>query len=243
MVGGGPYHILAKPGDVAERVLAVGDPARVNQVVELLEDPKPVNLHRGFPVYTGGYQGLKISVACHGIGGPSSAIVFEELRMLGAKIIVRLGTAGGLLPDMEPGEIVIPDAVACSSSYGVLAAYAPSVHLPLAPNYEVLEPIVQEARQRKIKFRIGAIISNDAFYAESHEFARLWAERGAIAIEMECAALFGVSRMRGFKAGAILILSNNVVKETPILTADKLKKNVKEAAGIVLEAFKKMEAD
>ncbi|MCS7132474.1 MAG: purine-nucleoside phosphorylase [Aigarchaeota archaeon] len=237
---GGPYHILAKPGDIAERVIAVGDPARVDQVSSLLEDPRPVNVHRGFPVYTGIYGDVRVSVACHGIGGPSSAIAFEELRMLGAKTIVRLGTAGGLLPEMETGEIVIPDAAACSSSYGVLATYAPGVHLPLAPNYEVIEMIVQEARNRGLKFRMGAVVSNDAFYAESKEFAEEWRKRGVIAIEMECAALFGVARIRGFKAGAVLILSNNVVRETPILTAEKLQESVEKAARIILEAFNKL---
>ena len=237
---GGPYHILAKPEQIAEKVIAVGDPARVEQVAALLEDKKPVNLHRGFPVYTGTYDDVRVSVACHGIGGPSSAIVFEELRMLGAKIIVRLGTAGGFLPEMEAGEIIIPDSAACFSTYGVLATYAPGVHLPLAPNYEVLEALVQEAEKQKIDFRIGAVISNDAFYAESKEFAEEWRKRGVIAIEMECAALFGVARIRGFKSGAVLILSNNVVKETPILTAEKLQESVEKAAKIILGAFKKM---
>jgi len=237
---GGPYHILAKPEDIAEKVIAVGDPARVEQVAALLEDKKPVNLHRGFPVYTGTYDDVRVSVACHGIGGPSSAIVFEELRMLGAKVIVRLGTAGGFLPEMAAGEIIIPDSAACFSTYGVLATYAPGVHLPLAPNYEVLEALVQEAERQKIDFRIGAVISNDAFYAESKEFAEEWRKRGVIAIEMECAALFGVARIRGFKSGAVLILSNNVVKETPILTAEKLQESVEKAAKIILGAFKKM---
>ena len=240
---GGPYHILAKPEDIAERVIAVGDPARVEQVAKLLDESKPVNLHRGFPVYTGTYDGMRVSIACHGIGGPSASIVFEELRMLGARLIVRLGTAGGFLPEMEPGELVIPDAVACFSTYGVLATYAPGVHLPLAPNYEVIEALVQEARKQKVDFRIGAVISNDAFYAESKEFAEEWRRRGVIAIEMECAALFGVSRMRGIKSGAVLILSNNVVRETPILTADKLQKSVEKAAKIILEAFKKIKVD
>jgi len=238
---GGPYHILAKPEDIAERAIAVGDPARVEQVSKLLDGCRPVNLHRGFPVYTGRYDGMRVSVACHGIGGPSASIVFEELRMLGARLIIRLGTAGGLLPEMEPGELVIPDAVACFSTYGVLATYAPGVHLPLAPNYEVIEALVNEARRIGVGFRIGAVVSNDAFYAESREFAEEWRRRGVIAIEMECAALFGISRIRGIKSGAILILSNNVVRETPILTADKLEKSVEEAARIILEAFKRID--
>jgi len=62
-----------------------------------------------------------------------------------------------------------------------------------------------------------------------------------IAIEMECAALFGVSRLRGFKSAAVLILSNNVVRETPILTAEKLGESVRKAAKLILEAFKRIE--
>ncbi|MCD6341937.1 MAG: nucleoside phosphorylase, partial [Thaumarchaeota archaeon] len=75
---------------------------------------------------------------------------------------------------------------------------------------------------------------------ERKEFAEEWRKRGVIAIEMECAALFGVARIRGFKSGAVLILSNNVVKETPILTAEKLQESVEKAAKIILGAFKKM---
>jgi len=240
---GGPYHILAKPGEIAERVIAVGDPARVEQVSKLLSDCRPVNVNRGFLVYTGEYDGVRVSIACHGVGGPSSAIVFEELRMLGAKVIVRLGTTGGFLPEMEPGELVIPDAVASLSNYGTLATYAPGIHLPLAPNYDVLNALVDEARRMGVKFWLGAVVSNDAFYAESKEFAENWRRYGVIAIEMECAALFGIARMRGFKAGSVLILSNNVVRETPLLTADKLEKSVETGAKIILEAFKKIEVE
>lgn len=231
---------MAKPGDIAERVIVVGDPARVEQISRLLENPRPVNVHRGFPVYTGTYGGIRVSVACHGIGGPSSAIVFEELRMLGAEVMIRLGTAGGLLPEMETGEIMIPEAVACSSNYGVLATYAPGVHLPLAPNYEVIDALVQEAKRHGLKFRMGAVVSNDAFYAESKEFAEEWRKRGVIAIEMECAALFGIARIRGFKAGALLVISNNVVRGTPIATAEKLKESVEKAAKVILEALKRL---
>jgi len=49
--------------------------------------------------------------------------------------------------------------------------------------------------------------------------------------------------MRGFKAGSVLILSNNVVRETPLLTADKLEKSVETGARIILEAFKKIEVE
>ena len=58
------------------------------------------------------------------------------------------------------------------------------------------------------------MISNDAFYAESLEFAEKWKSVGAVEVEMECATLFILSHIRGFKLGAVLILSNNMVKGT-----------------------------
>ena len=236
----GPYHILAKPEQIAEKVIAVGDPARVEQISSLLKNAKLVNTNRGFPVYTGEFDGEMVTVACHGIGGPSSSIIFEELRMLGAEIIVRLGTAGAFLAEMEPGELLIPDSVSCFSTYGTLSTYAPGVHLPLAPNYEVMEAIVQEARKAGAKFRIGAVVSNDAFYAEDPHFVEKWKGYGVIAVEMECAALFGLARIRGFKSAAVLIISNNIVRDTPMLLADQIRERVEEAAKIILNAFKKL---
>jgi len=236
----GPYHILAKPEQIAEKVIAVGDPARVEHISSLLKGAELVNTNRGFPVYTGEFDGMVVTVACHGIGGPSSSIVFEELRMLGAEIIVRLGTAGAFLEEMEPGELLIPDSASCSSTYGSLSTYAPGAHLPLAPNYEVLEAIVQEARRAGARFRIGAVISNDAFYAEDPHFVEKWRGYGVIAVEMECAALFGLARLRGFKSAAVLVISNNLVKDTPMLLAHQLKDRVMEAAKIILNAFKKL---
>jgi 5'-methylthioadenosine phosphorylase len=55
-----PYHILAKPGDIAERVLAVGDPGRADAIArELLSGAALVNSNRGFNTYTGFFEGAR----------------------------------------------------------------------------------------------------------------------------------------------------------------------------------------
>lgn len=238
---GGPYHILAKKGDVAERVIVAGDPARVEQVAQMLKNPRLVSSNRGLPVYTGEYGDVRFSVACHGMGGPSSAIVFEELRMLGAEVMVRLGSAGGLLEEMGYGEIVIPTVACYLQGSGAIAAYAPGLAPPTAPSYDVLESLVKEARRSGEKFRLGPVVSSDAFYAEDPDFVKKWTKLGVIAVEMECATLFALGHMRGFKTGSILVLSDNVVKMTPLLHAGQLKGYVEKAAKIALEALRKIE--
>ncbi|MEM4344053.1 MAG: hypothetical protein QXT91_06915, partial [Candidatus Caldarchaeum sp.] len=98
-----PQHLKTK--DVAKRVVAAGDPARVVQLSKMLDSPRLVNENRGFITYTGSFQGVPVTVACHGVGGPSSAVVFEELIMLGARLIIRLGTCGAFVKGIKNGEI------------------------------------------------------------------------------------------------------------------------------------------
>src|SRR5438132_12629480 len=101
-----PVHLLMKQEDVSPAVITAGDPARVKQLANILKDARLVNENRGLLAYTGYYNGKKITVATQGIGGPASAIVFEELLMLGAKTIVRLGTCGAMVPGLNIGDFI-----------------------------------------------------------------------------------------------------------------------------------------
>ncbi|ALU11461.1 S-methyl-5'-thioadenosine phosphorylase [Ignicoccus islandicus DSM 13165] len=206
-----PQHLTAKPGEVAEKVLAVGDPARAKMVAEkYLEEAKLVSSNRELLVYTGKYNGEEVSVAVHGIGGPSAAIVFEELRMLGAKLIVRLGTAGSLRKEIGVPE---PIVVTGASYYegGVLGVYSPNTCLSTSPDPILTSHIAKTFSQRNVNYHLGPVISNDAFYAESENFAEYWAKRGMVAVEMECATLFALGWMRGFKTGAVVVTADSLV--------------------------------
>lgn len=92
-----PIHLRAEPGDYAPNVLCPGDPVRSTYIAETFFDPgfRCVNTERGMLGYTGTFEGRPISVQTTGMGCPSAGIVFEELVMLGAKRLVRVGTCGG----------------------------------------------------------------------------------------------------------------------------------------------------
>ncbi|OYT56845.1 MAG: 5'-methylthioadenosine phosphorylase [Desulfurococcales archaeon ex4484_217_2] len=241
-MSGPPFHIKSKPGEIAERVIIAGDPARVEQVSKMLENPRVVNTNRGFLTYTGKYRGVPITVATHGIGGPSAAIVFEELRMLGAKVVVRLGTCGGLIKELSKGDIVIATGAAYYTGGNAIGMYAHEACMPTAPHHEVTSALVSSAEEHGVKYFLGPVISSDAFYAEDPDFAKKWSERGVIAVEMECAALFALGWMRNVKTGALLVVSDSLVKpeEASLADAKELKERVNIAAKIVLDALVKV---
>ena len=60
-------------------------------------------------------------------------------------------------------------------------------------------------------FRVhrGLVASSDAFHAEESNLG-LWSSLGIIAVEMECAAIFSVARMRGLRTGAALLVIDNL---------------------------------
>ena len=238
-MSGPPFHIKAKPGDIAENVIAVGDPGRVKILGELLDNYRIVNEHRGLLTITGEYKGVQVTIATHGMGCPSAAIVFEELGMLGAKKIVRLGTAGGMREDLEIGDIVVATGAAYTCGGCGLGQYYTGYCAPTAPDPILTYKIIEELSKKRIRFHTGPVFSSDAFYAEDPEFARKWCEKGVIAVEMEAAILFALGWMRKWKTAAVLVISDNLLTEKQYLaTSEELKEKIVIAAKAVLEAFK-----
>ena len=237
-----PQHLTAKPGEVAKRVIAVGDPARAKMVAQMLEEPKLVSENRDLLVFTGKYKGVPVSVAVHGIGGPSAGIVFEELRMLGAGVIVRLGTAGSMKKEIDVKDAVVVTGAAHYQG-GTLGVYAPGVCLPTSPDPWVTVKLYEKAKEASLKVHAGPVVSNDAFYAESPDFAEFWSKRGVIAVEMECATLFGLGWMRGFKTGALVVIADSLVdpSKKDLLHHGELADAMDRAARAVLEALADLE--
>ena len=98
---------------VAERVLLPGDPQRALAVAQaLLDEPLMLNTARGLWGYTGhAPDGELVSVQSTGMGGPSAAIVVEELIRHGARTLVRIGTCGAFGDELELGSLVAARSV------------------------------------------------------------------------------------------------------------------------------------
>ena len=119
-----PIH-LRPATELAERVLLPGDPHRALAVAQdLLEKPLMFNHARGLWGYTGlADDGEPLSIQSTGMGGPSAAIVCEELIALGARRLVRIGTCGALRDDIELGALLAADeALAADGASAALGA-------------------------------------------------------------------------------------------------------------------------
>jgi purine-nucleoside phosphorylase len=205
-----PIHLRAEPGDYAEACLLPGDPLRAKYIAEtFFSDARQVNGERGLLGFTGTYAGRPVSVQTSGMGCPSAAIVIEELAMLGVKRIVRVGTCGGLQPDMKLGDLIVGiSAVAADSTARHLVR---EPHTPTA-SWEVVHSAVHSAKELGKPVRVGPIVSADLFYnPDDGQYGR-WSARGILAVEMEAAVLFTLGALKGIQTGCLLTVSDLVVE-------------------------------
>lgn len=117
---GSAFHLHIKPEQLADKVLLVGDPARVNTVASHFEKVEFDVSSREFHTITGTYKGKRITTLSHGIGCDNIDIVANELDALAnidfatrtekpehrTLTLVRVGTCGGLQPETPLGSFI-----------------------------------------------------------------------------------------------------------------------------------------
>ena len=214
-----PIHVRAEPGDYAEACLLPGDPLRAQYIAEtFLEDAVQRNAERGMLGYTGTFQGKPVSVQATGMGCPSAAIVVEELAQLGVRRMVRVGTCGGLQPDMQLGDLIVAlTAVPADSTAQHLVS---EPHCPTA-DWGLVHGAVHAAKELGKPVRVGPIVSSDLFYnPDDGQYAR-WSARGVLAVEMEAAVLFTLGALRSVKTGCLLTVSDVVVEGEFVRISDE----------------------
>ncbi|MEA2157569.1 MAG: purine-nucleoside phosphorylase [Solirubrobacteraceae bacterium] len=197
-----PVHIHPTAA-LAPRALLPGDPGRALALAQLLlDEPKMFNHNRGLWGYTGtAADGESMTIQSTGMGGPSTAIVMEELCDLGLRRAIRVGTCGALAAGLGLGDLVIADAALAgdgtSRALGAADRVAADAGLVAALSAGAGGGV-----------RRGLIVTSDLFYDRDDSRSAGWAATGALAIEMEAAALLRVAELRGVQAACVLLVTD-----------------------------------
>ena len=244
-----PYptpHINATPEDFAKTVLMPGDPLRAKYIAEhFLENPVLVNNVHGVQGYTGTYEGTRVSVMASGMGMPSIGIYSYELfNFFGVENIMRIGSAGSINPDIHVRDIVIGQG-ACTDS-----RYAEQFHLPgtFAPicSYKMLRTVTDIADEMGVTYHVGNLVSSDRFYGdeaavpEGMRSTPSWSKMGAMALEMEAAALYMNAARAGKNALAICTISDHVLTGE-VTTAEERQNSFTDMMILALKTAKELD--
>ena len=211
---GEQYHICCKKGDIGRYVLLPGDPFRTDIIAQHLENPVLVAHNREHKTWTGTLDGVKVSVTSTGMGCPSTAIAVEELIHCGADTFIRIGTAGRVCDESWEDKwdgVIVTGAV---RDEGTTIHYMP-MEYPAIANRHIVAALADAAEKAGLTYAEGIAQSKDSFYGQHNpesmpaegrlkERWEAWKRGQVMCSEMETAALFIVSAVRGCRAGAVM---------------------------------------
>lgn len=204
-------HIRCGRGDVAPYVIIPGDPGRVKRIVEQMDSAEFIAENREYVVYTGEHRGAPITVCSSGIGGPAASIAFEELIKLGARVFIRVGSAGGRQPATPIGTPIV--ITATYRGEGTSKAYLPA-EFPAVADLDVTNALVDALKEQGVDYQVGLGFTRDAYYVQDMDLNELLTRSGVKAAEQEAAMLFIIGAVRGVRTGAVVATDSNIWLET-----------------------------
>ena len=218
------HHIHLKKGDVGRYVFLPGDPGRTERIAAHFDDPKEMAYNREYRTFTGTLLGEKVSVTSTGIGCPSAAIAVEELIAVGADTFIRVGTSGGMQPNIKPGDLAIVNGAIRDE--GTSLHYLP-IEFPAVADVDVVLAMRAAAERLGNPYHVGFSHSKDSFFGQHapermpianrlHDRWKAWVQGGAICSEMEAAIIFILASMYRKRAGGIMLMGINQESEEPV---------------------------
>ena len=215
------YHIGFNDAKGAKYVILPGDPGRVEKIAQFLDEPQFLAQNREYTTWIGKLSGAPVLVMSTGMGGPSTAIAVEELAALGVETFIRIGTAGGMQPEVIGGDVVV--ATGSIRMEGTTREYVP-IEYPAVPDLDVTCALKDAAQALGLRYHTGVVQSKDSFYGQ-HSPSRMpigydlenkwraWIGAGCLASEMESAALFIVCSTLRVRAGSVFSIVWNQERE------------------------------
>ncbi len=214
-------HIGAGAREIAETVLLPGDPLRAKWAAEsFLTDAVEVSRVRGMLGYTGKWNGQRVTIHGSGMGMPSLSIYVNELiRDYGVQTLIRIGSAGGMQPQVKLRDIVL--AQTASSLSTPSAAILREVNFAPCADWTLLRRAAEAAAAAGVGTHVGGIYSSDTFYDERPDLQEQMRRHGILAVEMETAELYTLASRHQRRALSVLTISDHLITGEELPSEDR----------------------
>lgn len=212
MTGERQYHIALERGELAEYILLVGDPGRVDKVSDRFDSVDLERSNREITTATGTYQGMPISVMSTGMGTDNIEIVLAEVTEITEQpTLIRIGSSGAIQPEIKVEDLVISTGAVRlenTTDFYVHPGY------PAIAHRDVVLALEAACRMRGYVYHTGLTATASGFYAPQgramrslpvrypHLADELQAQR-VLNFEMESSALFILAGLAGLRAGTV----------------------------------------
>ncbi|RJP29517.1 MAG: hypothetical protein C4533_00545 [Candidatus Omnitrophota bacterium] len=200
--------VQLRPEDVGKYAIVPGPKDRLDVLMKKIESPIKNFSFMEYTMYTGTYQGIKITGINGGRFSTDTAITSEVMCNAGIKNIIRIGTCGALDENIRVGDLFIVDEVIRGD--GVTPYYVDKDFKTQA-NKEISDVVYHIAKSKGLNVHRGTAWTTDALLRETREIVEAKRKEGARAVDMVSSTLLTIAQVHNVKAGSILAVSDNVI--------------------------------
>jgi uridine phosphorylase len=200
--------VQMKSGAIGNYTIIPGPRERLDAVIAKLEDPAEDFTYMEHTMYTGSYQGTKVTAINGGLYSPQGAIMGELVCAAGTKHIIRTGSCGALREDIAIGDLVIVTGVVRGE--GTTPYYVPDNFSTVA-DVRVTSALIKAAGMLGLTCHVGTVWTTDALLRETKERVEAMKSLRVKAVDMVSASLLTVAQLYEVEAGAILAVSDNLI--------------------------------
>lgn len=200
--------VQLRPQDVAPYAIVPGPRDRLDVLLKKIEDPVRNFSFMEYTMYTGTYNGIRLTAMNGGRFSTDTAITAEVMCNAGIKHIIRIGTCGALDETMKIGDLVVVDTVLRGD--GVTPYYVDESFTTKA-DQRVADALYEAAQATGITVHRGTCWTTDALLRETREIIEEKRGRGAIAVDMVSSTLLTIAQLNNVRAGSILAISDNCI--------------------------------
>ena len=200
--------VQLRPQDVGIYAIVPGPKDRLDVLMKKIENPVRNFSFMEYTMYTGTYQGIKITGINGGRFSTDTSITAEVMCNAGIENIIRIGSCGALDEKIKVGDLILVDKVIRGD--GVTPYYVGKDFQTVADK-KISDTVFEVAKGMGINIHRGTVWTTDALLRETREIVEAKRKEGAIAVDMVSSALLTIAQTYKVKAASILAVSDNVI--------------------------------
>lgn len=200
--------VQLRPQDVGKYAVVPGPKDRLDVLMKKLENPVKNFSFMEYTMYTGTFQGIKVTAINGGRFSTDTAITTEVMCNAAIPNIIRIGTCGALDENIKVGDLVVVDKVLRGD--GVTPYYVDKGFQTQADK-KISDTLYEIAKGMGVNVHRGSCWTTDALLRETREMVEAKRKEGAIAVDMVSSTLITIAQTYNIAAGSILAVSDNVI--------------------------------
>lgn len=200
--------VQLRPADVGKYAIVPGPKDRLDVLLKKIENPVRNFSFMEYTMYTGTYQGIKVTAINGGRFSTDTSITTEVMCNAQIPNIIRIGTCGALDENIKVGDLVVADKIIRGD--GVTPYYVDK-GFQTAADKKISDTLEKVAKDLGGTVHRGTVWTTDALLRETREIVEAKRKEGAMAVDMVSSTLLTIAQTYNVKAGSILAVSDNVI--------------------------------